>query len=63
MRHETKVTTLHFSLMRTYEDQSLVQSKELFEFHSGFKRVLARPIFSEHNLVPCQLYPVAQFES
>jgi len=51
MRHETKVTTLHFNLLRTYEDESLIQHKELFEFHSGFKRMLARPIFTEHNLV------------
>ncbi len=51
MRHETKVSTVHFKLMRVYEDQSVVQTKELFEFHSGFKRVIARPIFSEHSPV------------
>ena len=51
MRHETKISVLNFKLQRYHEDQSVVESKDLFEFHCGFKRMLARPLFSEHNIV------------
>jgi len=51
MKHETKVSILNFKIQRLPDDQSIVQSKDLFEFHCGFRRMLARPLFSEHNLV------------
>ena len=57
MRHETKISVLNFKMIRTYEDQSVVQSKELYEFHCGFRRMLARPLFSEYNAVPNYAYP------
>ena len=51
MKHETKTSVLNLKVQRVPDYQGVVQSKELFEFHCGFKRMLARPMFSEYNAV------------
>ena len=54
MRHETKASVVNLKVQRVPDDQSVVEAKELYEFHSGFKRVLSRPIFSEHSTVAAE---------
>ena len=50
MPHETKVTISHFRIRRFEEEKSIVKSKSALEFHVGFRRFLARPIFSDEYL-------------
>lgn len=47
MPHETKVTVSHFKIRRHEEDQNVVPSKTILEFHVGFRRFITKPIFSD----------------
>lgn len=44
--HECKITTMHFKLKRTLENQEIVPSKSTMEFSCGFRRLVIRPTFS-----------------
>jgi pre-rRNA-processing protein TSR1 len=50
MPHETKVTVSHFKIRRHEEDQNVIPSKTILEFHVGFRRFLSKPIFSDDYL-------------
>ena len=44
--HECKVSTMHFKLKRTLENQEIVPSKAPMEFSCGFRRLVVKPTFS-----------------
>jgi len=44
--NEAKVSTMSFKIMRTIENKDVVPSKQLMEFHCGFRRFPCKPIFS-----------------
>ena len=43
--HEMKITTMHFKIKRTLENNEIVPSKQLMEFACGFRRLVIRPTF------------------
>mmetsp|Transcript_12923 Transcript_12923/g.21870 ORF Transcript_12923/g.21870 Transcript_12923/m.21870 type:complete len:429 (-) Transcript_12923:32-1318(-) len=45
--HECKVSTMHFRLRRSYENNEIVPSKSLVEFSCGFRRLAVKPTFSK----------------
>jgi len=46
LEHEQKVTVNHLKINTNFEYSKDINSKELYEIHIGFKRILSRPIFS-----------------
>lgn len=44
--HECKITTMHFKLKRTLENNEIVPSKTMMEFNCGFRRLVIRPTYS-----------------
>ena len=44
--HELKVSTMHFKIRRSYENNEIVPSKSLMEFSCGFRRIVIKPTFS-----------------
>ena len=44
--HELKVSTMHFKIRRSYENNEIVPSKALMEFSCGFRRIVIKPTFS-----------------
>eukprot|EP01105_Mastigella_eilhardi_P007264 TRINITY_DN18766_c0_g1_i1.p1 TRINITY_DN18766_c0_g1~~TRINITY_DN18766_c0_g1_i1.p1 ORF type:complete len:811 (-),score=219.52 TRINITY_DN18766_c0_g1_i1:30-2399(-) len=48
-KHENKMSVLHFTVRRTNNYVLPIKSKEPLEFHVGFRRFIAQPIFSEHS--------------
>ena len=49
--HEHKVSVCHYSLQRQLEYSKPIKGKEAMEFHVGFRRFLAPPIYSQHTQV------------
>jgi len=50
MPHETKVIVSHFKIRRHDEDQNVIPSKTILEFHVGFRRFLTKAIFADDYL-------------
>eukprot|EP01138_Halocafeteria_seosinensis_P015614 gb/GECG01015935.1/.p1 GENE.gb/GECG01015935.1/~~gb/GECG01015935.1/.p1 ORF type:complete len:956 (+),score=149.90 gb/GECG01015935.1/:1-2868(+) len=52
LRHEHQTSVVHFNVQRVNTDKydSPIKSKEELEFHCGFLRFKARPVFGENNL-------------
>lgn len=48
-KYEHKVSVLHFLVKRMAEYQAPIKGKEELEFHVGFRRFTARPIFTSNN--------------
>ena len=44
--HECKISTMHFKLKRTMENNEIVPSKAPMEFGCGFRRITVKPTFS-----------------
>ena len=44
--HECKISTMHFKVARTFENNEIVPSKSLMEFSAGFRRLVIKPTFS-----------------
>jgi len=44
--NEAKLSTMSFKIKRTVENKDVVPSKQLMEFHCGFRRFPCKPIFS-----------------
>lgn len=44
--NEIKLSTMQFKIKRTIENKEIVPSKQLMEFHAGFRRFHCKPIFS-----------------
>ena len=44
--NEVKLSTMSFKIKRTIENKEIVPSKQLMEFHCGFRRFFCKPIFS-----------------
>jgi hypothetical protein len=51
MRHECKISVLNYKVQRVDGNNSTIRSKDVLEFHSGFRRFVTQPIFSQHALV------------
>jgi pre-rRNA-processing protein TSR1 len=47
--NEAKVSTMSFKIKRTVENKDIVPSKQLMEFHCGFRRFECKPIFSSET--------------
>ena len=47
--HEHKVSVCHYSLQRQLEYGKPIKGKEEMEFHVGFRRFVAPPIYSQHT--------------
>lgn len=47
--NEAKVSTMSFKIKRTVENKDIVPSKQLMEFHCGFRRFPCKPIFSSET--------------
>lgn len=43
---EMKLSTMSFKIRRTIENKEVVPSKQLMEFHCGFRRFPCKPIFA-----------------
>lgn len=47
--NEAKLSTMSFKVKRCLENKDVVPSKELMEFHCGFRRFECKPIFSSET--------------
>ena len=47
--HEHKVSVCHYSVQRQLEYSKPIKGKEDMEFHVGFRRFIAPPIYSQHT--------------
>ena len=49
LRHEQKMSVVHFLLKRSPENRTPIKSKESMVFHVGYRRFTASPIYSQHT--------------
>lgn len=50
LRHESKMSVLHFSIKKHDTYSAPIKAKEELLFHVGFRQFIARPIFSSDNI-------------
>eukprot|EP00249_Psilotum_nudum_P022647 c28597_g2_i1 orf=239-2698(+) len=50
LKHESKISVLHFSIKKHDSFLEPLKSKDSLVFHTGFRRFNARPIFSTDNI-------------
>ncbi|KAJ0969957.1 hypothetical protein J5N97_022834 [Dioscorea zingiberensis] len=50
LQHESKMSVLHFSIKKHDSYEEPIKSKDTLIFHVGFRKFLARPIFSSDNI-------------
>jgi len=47
-KHENKMSLVHFKIQRSAYFDTPLKSKEPLQFHVGFRRYIAKPVFSQH---------------
>lgn len=60
LQHESKMSVLHFSIKKHDSYEQPIKSKDTLIFHVGFRKFLARPIFSSDN-INCDKHKMERF--
>ncbi|XP_039138293.1 pre-rRNA-processing protein TSR1 homolog [Dioscorea cayenensis subsp. rotundata] len=60
LQHESKMSVLHFSIRKHDSYEQPIKSKDTLIFHVGFRKFLARPVFSSDN-INCDKHKMERF--